>query len=97
MQSEQQRLRDNFLLETNFDEDGALTMVHTQNRNKDIDTNLDTRDMRNRLPYRSNMSVDRYSDTTLHGVRSSGDFSFLLTLMKTECLFFYVFCLKSEN
>lgn len=75
MQTEQQRLRDNFLLETNFDEDGALTMAHTQSRNNNTDTNLD---MRNRMPYRSNMSVDRYSDTTLHGVRSSGDIFFFL-------------------
>lgn len=72
MTTEQQRLRDNFLLETNFDEDGALTMVHTQNR-----SNNGTNDIRNQIPYRSNMSVDRYSDTTLHGVRKSGEFHVL--------------------
>lgn len=78
--TEQQRLRDNFLLETNFDEDGALTMVHTQNnRNNGIN------DIRNQIPYRSNMSVDRYSDTTLHGVRKTGENSvFFFVLLKNN-------------
>uniref|UniRef100_A0A336LXW8 CSON009947 protein n=1 Tax=Culicoides sonorensis TaxID=179676 RepID=A0A336LXW8_CULSO len=69
---EQQRLRDNFLLETNFDEDGPFTQVHTsaaQNRNN----HNSAHDIRNQNLYRSNVSVDRYSDTTLHGVRKRGN------------------------
>lgn len=82
--TEQQRLRDNFLLETNFDEDGALTMVHTQNnRNNGIN------DIRNQIPYRSNMSVDRYSDTTLHGVRKTGENYNYFFFVKNQC--FYLF------
>lgn len=87
--TEQQRLRDNFLLETNFDEDGALTMVHTQNNRSQNNDLSGASDMRNRIAYRSNMSVDRYSDTTLHGVRGSGE-NFANWVFKNVQQFFFV-------
>lgn len=71
--------RDNFLLETNFDEDGPLTILSqpaTTAAGKQSQTN--GTDF-NRIPrqYRSTHSVDRYSDTTLHGVPKQGDGIFL--------------------
>jgi hypothetical protein len=48
--------RDDFLLETNFDDDGALTRAHMNtNRNSGM------AEARPRA-YRSNYSIDRYSD-----------------------------------
>jgi hypothetical protein len=47
--------RDDFLLETNFDDDGALTRAHFNTRNSN------TVEPRPRA-YRSNYSIDRYSD-----------------------------------
>lgn len=51
--------RDNFLLETNFDDDGALTRAHFDNNR--ISNNGGTAETRPRA-YRSNYSIDRYSD-----------------------------------
>jgi hypothetical protein len=55
--------RDNFLLETNFDDDGALTRAHfntsSQNNVYNGTTSLNRPQPR---PYRSNYSIDRYSD-----------------------------------
>lgn len=51
--------RDNFLLETNFDDDGALTRAHFDNNR--ISNNGGTLETRPRA-YRSNYSIDRYSD-----------------------------------
>lgn len=48
--------RDNFLLETNFDDDGALTRAHF-NTNQNVGLNANKP-----RPYRSNYSIDRYSD-----------------------------------
>lgn len=51
--------RDNFLLETNFDDDGALTRAHFDNNR--ISNNGGMTETRPRA-YRSNYSIDRYSD-----------------------------------
>lgn len=48
--------RDDFLLETNFDDDGALTRAHFSNVR--ISSNSESRPR----PYRSTVSIDRYSD-----------------------------------
>lgn len=51
--------RDDFLLETNFDDDGALTRAHFNNNR--ISNNSGMAETRPRA-YRSNYSIDRYSD-----------------------------------
>ena len=54
--------RDDFLLETNFDDDGALTRAHL---NAGSRNNLNNGSSLNRpqpRAYRSNYSIDRYSD-----------------------------------
>lgn len=51
--------RDDFLLETNFDDDGALTRAHFNNNR--ISNNGGAAESRPRA-YRSNYSIDRYSD-----------------------------------
>lgn len=66
--------RDNYLLETNFDEDGPLTTVSPVPTNQM--TNGQAEFIRGHKVYRSTTSVDRYSDTTLHGVPKQGDKSF---------------------
>lgn len=52
--------RDDFLLETNFDDDGALTRAHF-NTGRVPNNNGATAEARPRA-YRSNYSIDRYSD-----------------------------------
>jgi hypothetical protein len=49
--------RDDFLLETNFDEDGALTKAYNQ-----LNENPDTTTVNRTRMARSNVSIDRYSD-----------------------------------
>lgn len=51
--------RDDFLLETNFDDDGALTRAHFNNNR--ISNNSGAAGTRPQA-YRSNYSIDRYSD-----------------------------------
>lgn len=80
--------RDNFLLETNFDEDGPLTTVSpTGERGNQPQQNNGT-DL-NRVPrqYRSTHSVDRYSDTTLHGVPKQGDGRTFFLLLVSHLFF----------
>lgn len=76
--------RDDIFLETNFDEDGVLTLAHAPvnhqvpvaNRSRQINTenpllqrqNFNTR----RSFYRSDTSIDRYSEYSLHGRRQPG-------------------------
>jgi hypothetical protein len=52
--------RDDFLLETNFDDDGALTRAHFNSRNNEHNGSSLNRPQPR--PYRSNYSIDRYSD-----------------------------------
>lgn len=74
-------VREDILLETNFDEDGVLTLAHatnhptvgrskiTNNENPLLQrSNFNTR----RSFYRSDMSIDRYSEYSLHGRREPG-------------------------
>ncbi|XP_065073637.1 neuronal membrane glycoprotein M6-a isoform X1 [Ochlerotatus camptorhynchus] len=79
-----QQIRDDFLLETNFDDDGTLTRAYnTLNNGNQNGQNNGARESgqplqqralsRRSLTYRSNLSVDRYSDNTIHGRRSKGD------------------------
>lgn len=56
------QIRDDFLLETNFDDDGALTRAYNT-----LPQQQQGALQRRSIPYRSNLSVDRYSETTLHG------------------------------
>lgn len=77
--------RDDIFLETNFDEDGVLTLAHAPanhqnpvaNRFRQINTenpllqrqqNFNAR----RSFYRSDTSIDRYSEYSLHGRREPG-------------------------
>ncbi|XP_058828689.1 neuronal membrane glycoprotein M6-a isoform X2 [Topomyia yanbarensis] len=78
-----QQIRDDFLLETNFDDDGTLTRAYnTLNNQNGPHGNREAGQYpqpqqhsisRRSLAYRSNLSVDRYSDNTIHGRRSKGD------------------------
>lgn len=74
-------VREDILLETNFDEDGVLTLAHTTNhptvgRSKITNTenpllqrsNVNAR----RSFHRSDVSIDRYSEYSLHGRRDPG-------------------------
>lgn len=63
--------REDILLETNFDEDGALTRAYNQNAGGN---GLQVNRRRN-----SAYSIDRYSDNTMHG-RRSGPFLISLSL-----------------
>jgi hypothetical protein len=54
--------RDNFLLETNFDDDGALTRAHFPPNNQNLISNNNGSTLNRPRPYRSNYSIDRYSD-----------------------------------
>lgn len=68
MNSTRGRIRDpreDILLETNFDEDGALTRAYNQNQN-----GSSIHQMNRRRP--SDHSLDRYSDNTMHGRPKSG-------------------------
>lgn len=89
-------VREDILLETNFDEDGALTMAHTtqspypyQNSSGNspyksaptkshIANNQNPLLQRNarRSFYRSDTSIDRYSEYSLHGRREQGSFRY---------------------
>lgn len=53
--------REEILLETNFDEDGIMTRAYNNNST-------------NHRRYRSDMSVDRYSESSLHGNRYKGKY-----------------------
>lgn len=77
--------RDDIFLETNFDEDGILTFAHAPtnhqqpvaNRSRQINTEnplLQRQQPFNarRSFYRSDMSIDRYSEYSLHGRRDPG-------------------------
>ncbi|XP_055594783.1 neuronal membrane glycoprotein M6-a isoform X2 [Uranotaenia lowii] len=84
-----QQIRDDFLLETNFDDDGTLTRAYNtlnqqgngggggggrESSGQYQQQPLQQRSVSRRsLPYRSNLSVDRYSDNTIHGRSSRGD------------------------
>lgn len=74
--------REDILLETNFDDDGVLTLAHAtspppvSHRSRIVNTenpliqrpNLNAR----RSFYRSDASIDRYSEYSLHGRRDPG-------------------------
>lgn len=74
--------REDILLETNFDDDGVSTFAHTKNhlpvanRLRQVPnenpllqrSNLNGR----RSFYRSDVSIDRYSEYSLHGRREPG-------------------------
>lgn len=73
-------VRDDILLETNFDEDGVLTLAHSTNQPA-IRSNLTNNEnpllqRSNFNPrrnfYRSDTSIDRYSEYSLHGRRDPG-------------------------
>lgn len=78
--------REDILLETNFDEDGAMTMAHRSNlthpkQNGQYNAvNSGTNDQWQRSNgrknfYRSDTSIDRYSEYSLHGRREQGIFN----------------------
>lgn len=76
--------RDDIFLETNFDEDGVLTLAHAPsnhqapvaNRSRQINTENPLLQRQNfnarRSFYRSDTSIDRYSEYSLHGRREPG-------------------------
>lgn len=76
--------RDDIFLETNFDEDGVLTLAHSPikhqgpvaNRSRQINTENPLLQRQNfngrRSFYRSDTSIDRYSEYSLHGRRQPG-------------------------
>lgn len=71
-------VREDILLETNFDEDGVLTLAHATNqppighRSKITNTENPLLQRTRRSLYRSDMSIDRYSEYSLHGRREPG-------------------------
>lgn len=86
-------VREDILLETNFDEDGALTLAHAVNphtvnvggrehaykpTDKNIYPNTENPLLQRsgfnarRSNYRSDTSIDRYSEYSLHGRRDPG-------------------------
>lgn len=71
--SSHNRVRDpgeNILLETNFDDDGILTRAYNNNNNngyRDRD-----RDAGRRSLYDQDQSMDRYSESSLHGRNKKG-------------------------
>lgn len=82
-------VREDILLETNFDEDGALTLAHSTNPHYPYQTNKSMNKSQqqqqqqpnNQNPllqrsrrsyYRSDTSIDRYSEYSLHGRRDPG-------------------------
>lgn len=71
-------IRENILLETNFDDDGVLTLAHSTNQppvghRSRITNNENPLLQRNRRSlYRSDVSIDRYSEYSLHGRRDPG-------------------------
>lgn len=54
--------REEILLETNFDEDGIMTRAYNNNST-------------NHRRYRSDMSVDRFSESSLHGNNYRGKYN----------------------
>lgn len=94
-------VREDILLETNFDEDGALTMAHTSNtapysyqtnqkwsNKQQQQSTSNTQNPLLQRPsggrrsyYRSDTSIDRYSEYSLHGRRDPGIKG---TIMKTN-------------
>lgn len=74
------RHREDILLETNFDEDGALTMAHPPSNQNYKSNNSQynaaggplQRNNGRRSFYRSDTSIDRYSEYSLHGRREKG-------------------------
>lgn len=76
--------RDDIFLETNFDEDGVLTLAHAPanhqmpvaNRSRQINTENPLLQRSNynarRSFYRSDTSIDRYSEYSLHGRQQPG-------------------------
>lgn len=63
--------REEILLETNFDDDGVMTRGYTNSKLR-------------RSQFRSDFSIDRFSEASLHGNSHKGRFDF----------FFYFFTLK---
>lgn len=65
--------REEILLETNFDEDGALTTAYNTNNNHKSQNNHNGLHRNGgavtRSFYRSDHSIDRYSECSLHGRR----------------------------
>lgn len=75
-----QHIRDDILLETNFDDDGVLTLAHSTNQAA-VRSNLTNNENpllqrshfnTRRNFYRSDTSIDRYSEYSLHGRRDPG-------------------------
>lgn len=71
-------INENILLETNFDEDGVLTLAHATNqpaigqRSKITNGENPLLQRTRRSLYRSDTSIDRYSEYSLHGRRDPG-------------------------
>lgn len=65
--------REDVLLETNFDDDGILTRAYNNNNNT-VHQNgyMNNRDGGRRSLYRSDPSMDRFSEGSLHGRKSRG-------------------------
>lgn len=71
--------REDILLETNFDEDGALTLAHRNVSNKQngqynaVNGNDNWHRGNGRKSfYRSDVSIDRFSEYSLHGRHEKG-------------------------
>lgn len=78
--------REDILLETNFDEDGALTLAHRnvkQNGQYNAVNGGDHWQRGNirKSFYRSDTSIDRFSEYSLHGRREQGISFFVLFAM----------------
>lgn len=86
------RHREDILLETNFDEDGALTTAHTTNQQNCKSNNSQynapsgpfQRNNGRRSFYRSDTSIDRYSEYSLHGRREKGTYHIDMTVVRSS-------------
>ncbi|XP_035786420.1 neuronal membrane glycoprotein M6-a-like isoform X1 [Anopheles albimanus] len=89
------QIRDDFLLETNFDDDGALTRAYNTLPLQQQQQQQSSALQRRSIAYRSNLSVDRYSDNTLHGKppRKGGCCKSCITRIPYATLIATVMCL----
>lgn len=95
------RHREDILLETNFDEDGALTTVHMPNNQNFKSPNGQytsaggplQRNNGRRSFYRSDTSIDRYSEYSLHGRREKGISSIHITHTHTHVYNHKIICI----
>lgn len=93
--------REEILLETNFDDDGAvMTRAYSQNngtRNGFGSAAAAAPANRRRNQYRSDVSIDRFSEASLHGNRYRGATHCVCSVRSFCVSFSYVFYAQFED